>query len=46
MNVLTRRYKHLAYTLTKWYMSRKLKRFLSPRHYRAVIAYYDAIWEA
>ena len=46
MNFLTRRYKHLAYTLTKWYMSRKLKGFLSSRHYTAVMHFYDQIWEA
>ena len=50
MNALTRRYNQLAYTLTKWWIKRKFKRFRKcpgwQREWRAVIRLYDNIWEA
>ena len=50
MNSLTRFYEAIAYKLTKWWIKRKFKRFRKcprwQREWKAVLRFYDYIWEA
>lgn len=45
MNILSRLYERISYRLVKWWISRKLRRFLPKRQYNVVIRFYDQIWE-
>ena len=50
MNPLTRLYDGVTYTLMKWWIKRKFKQFRKcatwQREWRAILAFYDPIWEA